>query len=340
MSQPERWQLGGSAPEVYERYLVPAIFGPWAPIVIAHAKLEGGERVLDVACGTEIVARLAAHHVGAAGRVTGLDINPAMLAVARSLAPAHGATVEWREGDASAHVAAISLHMTRQGKTRSLEGIVDPGATLELYTRQSSLNVSAQDLAVMGATLANGGVNVLTGKRVVDAEVCRYVLAVMATAGLYETSGEWLYDIGLPGKSGVGGAILTVAARAAWVALRLPLTPLATVCAARWLPASSPRSEVVVARNRAEAVARAEELNPAVIVMHIQMSVLDGLEVTRRIRTAGLRDTPTLALTTLTMAGDRERYLAAGADSYLSKPVRLRTLMTVIVEMLAGPTAG
>lgn len=87
----------------------------------------------------------------------------------------------------------------------------DPAATLDLYTRQSSLNVTARDLAVMGATLANGGVNVLTGKRVVDGEVCRYVLAVMATAGLYETSGEWLYDIGLPGKSGVGGGILTVA---------------------------------------------------------------------------------------------------------------------------------
>jgi len=89
-SQQERWQLAGNAPEVYGRYLVPAIFGPWAPIVVAQAKLQAGERVLDVACGTGLVARLAAQYVGASGHVTGLDINPGMLAVARSLAPAQG----------------------------------------------------------------------------------------------------------------------------------------------------------------------------------------------------------------------------------------------------------
>jgi ubiquinone/menaquinone biosynthesis C-methylase UbiE len=100
MSQQERWQLGGNAPEIYERYLVPAIFGPWAPIVIAQAGLQAGESVLDVACGTGVVARLAVQHVGASGHVTGLDINPGMLAIARSLTPAQGATVEWREGDA------------------------------------------------------------------------------------------------------------------------------------------------------------------------------------------------------------------------------------------------
>ena len=62
----------------------------------------------------------------------------------------------------------------------------------------------------MGATLANGGVNPLTGEQVVDADDCQHTLAVMATAGLYETSGDWLYDIGLPGKSGIGGGIVTV----------------------------------------------------------------------------------------------------------------------------------
>jgi glutaminase len=62
----------------------------------------------------------------------------------------------------------------------------------------------------MGATLADGGVNPLTGERVIDADNCQLVLAVMATAGLYETSGDWLYDIGLPGKSGISGGIVTV----------------------------------------------------------------------------------------------------------------------------------
>ena len=87
----------------------------------------------------------------------------------------------------------------------------DPVEATELYTRQCSLDVTATDLAVMAATLADGGVNPLTGERVIDAEVCRPTLAVMATAGLYETSGDWLYDVGLPGKSGIGGGILTVA---------------------------------------------------------------------------------------------------------------------------------
>ncbi len=87
---------------------------------------------------------------------------------------------------------------------------LEPVDAVELYTRQCSLNVTAKDLAVMGATLADGGVNPLTQKRVVDAETCKFTLAVMATAGLYETSGDWLYDVGLPGKSGIGGGIVTV----------------------------------------------------------------------------------------------------------------------------------
>ena len=102
MSQQERWQLGGNAPEVYERDLVPAIFGPWAPLVIEQAALQPGERVLDVACGTGVVARLAASRVGAAGQVTGVDVNPGMLAVARTRTLPPGGPVEWREGDAAA----------------------------------------------------------------------------------------------------------------------------------------------------------------------------------------------------------------------------------------------
>jgi glutaminase len=62
-----------------------------------------------------------------------------------------------------------------------------------------------------GATLALGGVNPLTGERVVQEETCRHVLAVMTTAGLYENSGDWLYDVGLPWKSGIGGGIITIA---------------------------------------------------------------------------------------------------------------------------------
>lgn len=86
----------------------------------------------------------------------------------------------------------------------------DPAEAVDLYTRQCSLDVTARDLAVMGATLASGGVNPVTTQRVVDPIICHYTLSVMAIAGLYETSGDWLYDVGLPGKSGIGGGIVTV----------------------------------------------------------------------------------------------------------------------------------
>jgi glutaminase len=99
----------------------------------------------------------------------------------------------------------ITAVLGRHGRIYS-----DPAEALDLYTRQSSLNVTARDLAIMVATLADGGVNPLTRARVVDGTTCRHTLAVMVTAGLYETSGDWIYEIGLPGKSGIGGGIVTV----------------------------------------------------------------------------------------------------------------------------------
>ncbi len=86
----------------------------------------------------------------------------------------------------------------------------DPMQALDLYTRQCSVSVNARDLAVMGATLANGGRNPLTRIQVVSAETAAKVLAIISTAGLYETTGEWLYRVGVPAKSGVGGGIVAV----------------------------------------------------------------------------------------------------------------------------------
>jgi glutaminase len=86
----------------------------------------------------------------------------------------------------------------------------DPNLATDVYTRQCSVRVTARDLAVMGATLANGGVNPVTGEQAIETRHCKRVLAVLATAGLYEHSGQWLYDVGLPGKSGVAGGIVTV----------------------------------------------------------------------------------------------------------------------------------
>jgi glutaminase len=112
------------------------------------------------------------------------------------------------------YASATKTNYRNQGIARLLQSFgriyCDPAEATDLYTRQCSLNVSARDLAVMGATLADGGVNPITKVRVVDPTVCHYALAVMTTAGLYETSGDWLYDIGLPGKSGIGGGIVTV----------------------------------------------------------------------------------------------------------------------------------
>jgi glutaminase len=112
------------------------------------------------------------------------------------------------------YASASQTNARNQSIARLLESYgriyLDPAQATDLYTRQCALNVSAKDLAVMGATLADGGVNPLTRYRVVNPEVCHYTLAVMATAGLYETSGDWLYDVGVPGKSGIGGGIVAV----------------------------------------------------------------------------------------------------------------------------------
>lgn len=86
----------------------------------------------------------------------------------------------------------------------------DPVEATDIYTKQCAINVNAQDLATMGATLANGGVNPVTKKKVVSPETVMYTLPVMATAGLYDDAGIWFYNTGLPAKSGVGGGIVAV----------------------------------------------------------------------------------------------------------------------------------
>jgi SAM-dependent methyltransferase len=96
MSQTETFQLSLAAAEAYESKFVPALFGEWAPLVIEAAGVTTGQEVLDVACGTGVVARAAADRVGATGRVVAVDINEAMLTVARRLSP----DVDWRTADA------------------------------------------------------------------------------------------------------------------------------------------------------------------------------------------------------------------------------------------------
>src|SRR5512137_2415085 len=110
------------------------------------------------------------------------------------------------ESDTNERNRAIAVLMHAYGRLYD-----DPLVTTDLYTRQCSISVTASDLAVMAATLANGGKNPITGKQVIGQEHVQRILAVMATAGLYDDSGIWLYRVGLPAKSGVGGGIIAVA---------------------------------------------------------------------------------------------------------------------------------
>jgi glutaminase len=109
------------------------------------------------------------------------------------------------EADTNQRNQAIGALMYAYGYIKT-----DWKQAVDLYTRQCSIGVNAQDLATMAATLAAGGKNPVTGKVVMDAAKVPGVLAVMATAGLYDDSGKWLYHTGLPAKSGVGGGLIAV----------------------------------------------------------------------------------------------------------------------------------
>ncbi len=98
----ERWQVAGSAAEIYDNFLVPAVFGPWAGILVEAAGVSAGDRVVDVACGTGVAALCAAQAASPGGVVTGIDLNPGMIAVAREKEVLTDVTADWREGDAAA----------------------------------------------------------------------------------------------------------------------------------------------------------------------------------------------------------------------------------------------
>ncbi len=109
------------------------------------------------------------------------------------------------EAETNQRNQAIGMLMYAYGHIKS-----DPAVATDIYTRQCSVGVNAKDLAMMAATLANAGRNPVTNKQVIKADVVPEVLAVMATAGLYDDSGKWLFRTQLPAKSGVGGGIIAV----------------------------------------------------------------------------------------------------------------------------------
>jgi len=109
------------------------------------------------------------------------------------------------EAETNQRNQALAMLMFAYGQIKG-----DALQATDIYTRQCSVGVNAKDLAMMAATLANGGKNPVTGKQLVKSENIPEILAVMATAGLYDDSGKWLYKTGLPAKSGVGGGIIAV----------------------------------------------------------------------------------------------------------------------------------
>jgi glutaminase len=100
---------------------------------------------------------------------------------------------------------AISMLLAKYDRIYS-----QPFEAVDIYTKACSVGVTAEELAAMGATLANNGKNPLTGEQVVNAENVPHILAEMMMAGLYDGSGGWAWHVGIPAKSGVGGGILAV----------------------------------------------------------------------------------------------------------------------------------
>lgn len=109
------------------------------------------------------------------------------------------------ESETNQRNQATAMLMYSYGKIKE-----NPSQATDLYTRQCSVNVNTKDLAAMAAVLANGGIHPISKKKVIDAKHASALLAVMATAGLYNASGKWLFLTGLPAKSGVGGGIIAV----------------------------------------------------------------------------------------------------------------------------------
>ncbi len=140
------------------------------------------------ASADEVWAKIIGIHSDFAGRK--LDVNQ---------------EVYKSESDTNQRNRAISMLMSAYERFPG-----DPAQAVDLYTRQCSIAVNAKDLGLVAATLANGGKNPVTGKQVVDSRHVPGILAVMATAGLYDDSGKWLFHTGLPGKSGVGGGLIAV----------------------------------------------------------------------------------------------------------------------------------
>ena len=195
-------------------------------LVCAHLGADRARRELGVNATADAFNAVAPVLEGPGGRTNPM-VNAGAIATCSRL-PGADIEAQWRhllDGlsafagrplhlDTALHADVTATNVRNTEIAAALHGrgalVGDPVDALELYSRQSCLDVTAHDLAIMASTLADGGMNPVTREQVIAPELCWPVLAVMATAGMYEHSGEWLYDVGLPGKSGIGGGVLTV----------------------------------------------------------------------------------------------------------------------------------
>jgi ubiquinone/menaquinone biosynthesis C-methylase UbiE len=173
-----QWQLSAQAAELYERYVARYILGPWAPRLVDAAHVTMGERVVDVACGTGVVARVAAQRVGPTGRVVGADLNPAMIAVARSVAPVAGARIEWMERsalDLGLPDAALNVALCQQGlqffpdkalAMREMRRVLAEGGRLALSVWSSIGLYNSAVAAALARYLGNDAANQFCVSRV------------------------------------------------------------------------------------------------------------------------------------------------------------------------------
>ena len=217
------WRAGDTGHE----FTIMSVAKPFVFALVCEVRgAEQARRELGVNATGLAFDSLAPVERGADGRSNPM-VNAGAIA-ATSLVPGDSSTAKWlflRDGlsrfagrDLAMSDEVYASASATNHRNRAIANLLasrgriycDPAEAVDLYTRQSCLRISAEDLAVMSATLADGGINPVTRLRVVTPAVCRHVLAVMATAGMYETSGDWLFDVGVPGKSGIGGGIIAV----------------------------------------------------------------------------------------------------------------------------------
>jgi glutaminase len=191
---------------------------------------EQGHQVLMDKIGVDATGEVF-NSITAVERMRGKEINPLVnpgAIAATSLVSGADSAAKWKnivqvQSDFAGRKLSLNMpvYISEAGDNLRNQAIAhlllaygrmffDPAQATDIYTKQCALNVNAQDLATMAATLANGGVNPVTKKKVVSPETVEYTLPVMATAGLYDDSGIWYYNSGLPAKSGVGGGLLAV----------------------------------------------------------------------------------------------------------------------------------